>query len=68
MNTETKNKYYNNLYFNFNIDEVLYLKMILNSNVEEINVWNKEEQNTRYANMIRELYNKIVRIENKLNN
>jgi len=51
-----------------NIDEVLYLKMILNSNVEEIDVWDKEEQNTRYANMIRELYNKIVRIQNELNN
>ena len=66
MNTETKNKYYNNLYFNFNIDEVLYLKMILNSNVEEINVWNEEEQHKSYANMIKELYNKIVRIENTL--
>jgi len=51
-----------------NIDEVLYLKMILNQNVEEIDVWDKEEQNTRYANMIRELYNKIVRIQNELNN
>ena len=51
-----------------NIDEVLYLKMILNQNVEEIDVWDKEEQNTRYANMIRELYNKIVRIQNELYN
>jgi hypothetical protein len=51
-----------------NIDEVLYLKMILNSNVEEINVWSEEEQNSEYADMIRELYNKIVTIQNKLNN
>jgi hypothetical protein len=51
-----------------NIDEVLYLKMILNSNVEEINVWSEEEQNSEYADMIRGLYNKIVTIQNKLNN
>jgi len=51
-----------------NIDEVLYLKMILNSNVEEINVWSEEEQNSEYADMIRGLYNKIVTIQNKINN
>lgn len=50
------------------INEVLYLKMILNSNVEEIDVWSEEEQNTEYADMIRGLYNKIVTIQNKLNN
>jgi hypothetical protein len=50
------------------INEVLYLKMILNSNVEEIDVWSEEEQNTEYADMIKGLYNKIVTIQNKLNN
>jgi hypothetical protein len=51
-----------------NIDEVLYLQMILNSNVEEINVWNEEEQQSKYADMIKNLYTKIVRIKNELNN
>tara|TARA_R100001163_G_C5020700_1_gene163591 strand:+ start:871 stop:1044 length:174 start_codon:yes stop_codon:yes gene_type:complete len=51
-----------------NINEVLYLKMVLNSNVEEIDVWSEEEQNTEYAHMIRGLYNKIVTMQNKLNN
>ena len=46
------------------IDEILYLKMILNSNVEEINVWGKEEQNGKYANMITKLYDKMVTMEN----
>tara|TARA_Y100000401_G_scaffold39872_1_gene30284 strand:- start:822 stop:1001 length:180 start_codon:yes stop_codon:yes gene_type:complete len=50
-----------------NIDEVLYLQMILNSNVEEINVWNEEEQQSKYADMIKSLYNKIVGIKNELN-
>ena len=51
---------------NLDIDEILYLNMILNSNVEEIDVWSEEEQNSDYADMIKELYNKIVRLENKL--
>jgi hypothetical protein len=51
-----------------NIDEVLYLQMILNSNMEEIDVWNEEEQQSKYADMIKNLYNKIVRIKNELNN
>jgi hypothetical protein len=48
-----------------NIDEILYLKMILNSNMEEINVWNEEEKESKYADMIKNLYNKIVRIQNE---
>jgi hypothetical protein len=48
-----------------NMDEILYLQMILNSNVEEINVWNKEEQDSMYADMIKKLYNKIIITKNK---
>tara|TARA_R100000322_G_scaffold155820_1_gene115097 strand:- start:39 stop:212 length:174 start_codon:yes stop_codon:yes gene_type:complete len=48
-----------------NMDEILYLQMILNSNVEEINVWNKEEQDGMYADMIKKLYNKIIITKNK---
>ena len=51
-----------------NIDEILYLKMVLNTNVEEIDVWNEEEQESKYADMIKELYNKIVRIQKELEN
>ena len=50
------------------INEILYLKMILNSNVEEINVWSKEEQKSNYANMLKGLYNKVLIIEKQIKN
>lgn len=54
--------------FKISIDEILYLKMILNSNVEEINVWREEEQKSEYANMLKGLYNKVLTIEKQMKN
>ena len=51
-----------------NIDEILYFKMILNSNVEDINVWKEDEQKSEYANMLKSLYKKVLIIEKQMKN
>ena len=63
----TEMKHINNK-LQLSIDEILYLKMILNSNVEEIDVWREEEQNGKYANMIRKLYDEIEALYDSINN
>lgn len=46
-----------------NIDEVLYLQMIIQQNLDDEYI----EDDERYKDMITKLYNKIVRIKNELN-
>jgi len=47
-----------------NIDEVLYLQMIIQQNLKDDYI----EDDEMYKDMITKLYNKIVRIKNELNN